>query len=107
MSCRGDFDAIRAFHAHAMRRVSPGPMFLRPYSSGMSRASTSRRMNAGQAVIESSLRASKLFGVLGPDAFRSLTPHVKRRRFERGARMWRAGEEATWMALITSGLVKI
>jgi CRP/FNR family transcriptional regulator len=64
-------------------------------------------MNAGQAVIESSLRASKLFGVLGPDAFRSLTPHVKRRRFERGARMWRAGEEATWMALITSGLVKI
>jgi CRP-like cAMP-binding protein len=57
--------------------------------------------------IESSLRASRLFGALAPEAVRSLAPSVRRRRFERGDRVWRAGEDATWMALISTGLVKI
>ncbi|MGH7296668.1 MAG: Crp/Fnr family transcriptional regulator [Polyangiaceae bacterium] len=64
-------------------------------------------MGAAPASIESALHASPLFGALDPDAARSLAPHVSRRHFERGAGIWRAGEDATWMALITSGLVKI
>jgi len=64
-------------------------------------------MSTAHAGIENSLRASPLFGTLGHDAVRSLTPHVRRRRFERGAGIWRAGEDAACMALIASGLVKI
>jgi len=64
-------------------------------------------MGAVQANIESALRASPLFGVIDPDAVKALTPHVRRRHLERGARVWRAGEEASCMALIASGLVKI
>lgn len=64
-------------------------------------------MNGSQGGIESSLRASPLFSALTPDAVRVLAPHVKRRRFERGASVWRAGEDACWMAVIASGLVKI
>jgi len=64
-------------------------------------------MNVLQARIESSLRASPLFSALGPEGARALAPHVKRRRFERGASVWRAGQDAAWMALVASGLVKI
>lgn len=59
------------------------------------------------SAVESSLRASPLFGSLDPDALKALLPHVRRRRFERGAGLWRAGDEASYMALISSGLVKI
>jgi CRP-like cAMP-binding protein len=64
-------------------------------------------ISASQAGIESSLRASRLFSALGPEGARALAPHVKRRRFERGANVWRAGQEAAWMALIASGLIKL
>lgn len=64
-------------------------------------------MTGLQSGIESSLRASPLFSALTPEAARILAPHVKRRRFERGASVWRAGEDACWMAVIASGLVKI
>jgi CRP-like cAMP-binding protein len=64
-------------------------------------------MIGGQTGTESSLRASPLFSAMSPDAARMLAPNVTRRRFERGASVWRAGEDATWMALIASGLVKI
>jgi CRP-like cAMP-binding protein len=64
-------------------------------------------MNGLPGGIESALRASPLFSALSPDTVRMLGPHVKRRRFERGASVWRAGEDACWMAVIASGLVKI
>jgi CRP-like cAMP-binding protein len=59
------------------------------------------------AGIESSLRASPLFAALSSEAVRALVPHVERRRFERGATVWRAGQEATSMAVVVSGLVKV
>jgi CRP/FNR family transcriptional regulator len=64
-------------------------------------------MGAVQANIESALRSSPLFGALDHDAVRAMVPHVRRRRFERGAGVWRAGDDASYMALIVSGLVKI
>lgn len=64
-------------------------------------------MSISHAGIESFMRASPLFGGLGSHTTRVLAPHVVRRRFERGACVWRAGEDAAWMALIASGLVKI
>ena len=64
-------------------------------------------MASTQAGIESFFRASALFGVLDPDAMKAMGPHVVRRRYARGDRLWRAGEQAHSMALIASGLVKI
>jgi CRP/FNR family transcriptional regulator len=64
-------------------------------------------MGGAQAGIESSLRVSPLFGALNDDGVRSLVPYVKRRHYERGARVWRAGDDASSLALITSGLVKL
>ncbi len=64
-------------------------------------------MSSGQASIESALRASPLFGAMDQDALKALAPHVRRRHLERGACVWRAGEDAACMALIASGLVKI
>jgi CRP/FNR family transcriptional regulator len=64
-------------------------------------------MGARDDGIESSLRATPLFCGLGADARRMLARQVKRVRFERGANVWHAGEDAAWMAVIASGLVKI
>jgi CRP-like cAMP-binding protein len=64
-------------------------------------------MGTDQNGTASSLRASRLFGALDPAGVQSLLPHVRRRRFTRGTSIWRAGEEASCMALIASGLVKI
>jgi CRP/FNR family transcriptional regulator len=64
-------------------------------------------MGGSQAGIESSLRVSPLFGALNDDGIRSLVPYAKRRHFERGAGVWRAGDDAASLALITSGLVKL
>ena len=57
--------------------------------------------------IEVALRASRLLAGIDEATAATLAAGSVRRRFVRGTRLWKAGEDASWMALITSGLVKI
>ena len=57
--------------------------------------------------VERSLRASRLFLGVEDDACTALAAHAAVRRYKRGDYVWHEGEEATWMAVIGSGLVKI
>src|SRR5271165_3830586 len=57
--------------------------------------------------VERSLRASNLFHGVENETCTSLAAHAAARRYKRGEYVWHEGEEATWMAVIASGLVKI
>ena len=57
--------------------------------------------------IEVALRASRLLSGMDEATAATLAASCVRRHFERGERVWKAGDDAGWMALITSGLVKI
>ena len=57
--------------------------------------------------IERSLRASNLFLGVETDTCSALAGHAVARRFKRGEYVWHEGDDANWMAVIGSGLVKI
>ncbi len=57
--------------------------------------------------VERSLRASHLFVGVEGDTCASLADHAVSRRYKRGEYVWHEGEEASWMAVISSGLIKI
>ena len=62
---------------------------------------------AAREHVERSLRASQLFLGVESDTCVSLADHAVARRYKRGEYVWHEGEDATWMAVIASGLVKI
>ncbi len=66
-------------------------------------------MNAPPAPvgIDASLRASRLLGGLDESLLAELARSTVRRRFERGGVIWRAGQPATCITIIATGLVKI
>lgn len=53
------------------------------------------------------LRASRLFGSLEESVLNEFSRVSHRARFERGAYLWHAGDPATAVTIITSGLVKV
>jgi len=66
-----------------------------------------RAMAALREHIERSLRASNLFLGVETDTCSALAGHAVARRFKRGEYVWHEGDDANWMAVIGSGLVKI
>jgi CRP-like cAMP-binding protein len=64
-------------------------------------------MTALREHIERSLRASNLFLGVETDTCSALAGHAVARRFKRGEYVWHEGDDANWMAVIGSGLVKI
>ena len=64
-------------------------------------------MMAPREHVERSLRASQLFLGVESDTCTALAGHAVARRYKRGEYVWHEGEDATWMAVIASGLVKI
>jgi len=65
------------------------------------------RMTASREHVERSLRASHLFLGVEDETCTVLATHAAVRHYKRGDYVWHEGEEATWMAVIASGLVKI
>jgi CRP-like cAMP-binding protein len=59
------------------------------------------------SAIEGALRASHLFGRLGPGLLAELARSAVRRRFSRGELLWRAGAPAIHFTVILHGLVEI
>lgn len=57
--------------------------------------------------IEIALRASRLLSGIDEATAATLAAGSVRRHYARGTRLWKAGDDAAWVALITSGLVKI
>lgn len=53
------------------------------------------------------LRASNLFAGLPPECVMELAHLAVRRRFERGEQIFRVGERATFLGVLTHGLVKL
>jgi CRP/FNR family transcriptional regulator len=66
-----------------------------------------RGMNAPREHVERSLRASHLFQGVQSETCTTLAISAVARRYKRGEYVWHEGEDATWMAVIASGLVKI
>lgn len=57
--------------------------------------------------VEGALRASRLFGRLDDEVLTELARAAVRRRFDRRAVVWRAGDQATSFTIIVHGLVEI
>ncbi len=64
-------------------------------------------MSAPREHVERCLRASHLFLGVSNDTCTALAGRAVVRRYERGEYVWHEGEDATGMAVIASGLVKI
>jgi CRP-like cAMP-binding protein len=64
-------------------------------------------MSPGSAGIDATLRASRLFGQLDDALLAELSRSAVRRRYARGDVIWRAGDPATSVTIIATGLVKI
>jgi CRP-like cAMP-binding protein len=71
------------------------------------RLAEGRPMISTRDHVERSLRASPLLQGVDPGTCTSLAAHAAARRYKRGEYVWREGDEAAWMAVIASGLVKI
>lgn len=57
--------------------------------------------------VERAFRACRIFQGVDDDVVATLARHSVRRTYERGDGIWRAGDPATSMAVITSGIVKV
>jgi CRP-like cAMP-binding protein len=63
--------------------------------------------DASQVTNERALLASRLFSSLEPELVRDFARTATRARYARGESIWHAGESATHLTVIASGLVKI
>lgn len=59
------------------------------------------------ARFEALLRRSRLLTSLGPDAVREAARAATAKRYEKGERIWRAGNTATHFQVVISGIVKL
>jgi CRP-like cAMP-binding protein len=57
--------------------------------------------------VERAFRACRIFQGVDDEIVATLARHSVRRTYERGDSVWRAGDAATSMAVITSGIVKV
>ncbi len=71
------------------------------------RISEAPRGESSSSRIASVLRHTRLLRALGPETVDDAVRRASVRRFERGERIWRAGDTATHFQIVVSGIVKL